>query len=110
MDTQELSQRLYKAATDEARRRKLRFGDGAESTILNMADSAAYKILNLASVSGLDEASLMRSGEIAFEILVDRMIEARKRIDGYTKAHPNTIGEATLEIALRKLCPMWPLC
>jgi len=110
MDTQELSRRLYKAATDEARRRKLKFGEGADDSISNMANSAAHKILNLSSTSGLDQESLIKSGEIAFEILVDRMVISRRNISGYTQKYPNTIGEATLLQALGKLCPMWPLC
>ncbi|QKS28168.1 MAG: hypothetical protein HT579_03970 [Candidatus Accumulibacter similis] len=44
------------------------------------------------------------------QTVVDAMIAESKRIPGYEVRSYRAIGEETLMAALRKLCPLWPIC
>lgn len=108
MPTAELiAARLYEAAEGRAKMRGYRFGDGSESDMKSLAGRAAQ---TLNESSEAPSNAVLRAAEVAFERLVDGMIEASEQISGYRKAHPGVIGERTLARAMKQLCPLWPIC
>jgi hypothetical protein len=105
MEFPDYAKRLQDFASDYAKKRGYRFGDGVEHWLPHTAQQAANRIIERGST---DLAAA--EAERAFAILVDAMIEAAERIPGYRIDRPDIIGERTLSDALAKLCPLWPIC
>lgn len=111
----ELADQLFRAAETRAMQHGLNFGPGADSQLRAVASTAAQNILGSAQakpVNGREQyvRGAMRVAGEAMATIVDEMTSARLSIVGYAAANPNTIGEETLQQALRILCPIWPIC
>ena len=88
-----------------------RFGVGAESAIEHILERAVRKIRSEIRGASEDQAEVVvRKAEVAVRRLIRRMIVESKRIPQYASRHPGIVGEDTLKNALKKLCPLWPIC
>lgn len=109
MDRYELALALWSAANRKAHAHGVQFGSGADTDIRRLAEMGADRMINqMGEPSGGDPA--VEDAEAAFEKLVDEMFRAAGEIEGYSTAHPMTIGEQTLAEALSRLCPLFPIC
>lgn len=95
-----------------AAKRGYRFGDGVEREIPRRTLDMAKRILERAANEGRSELVELdaRTSEAQLDQLVDAMIEAGRSIPGYFQSRGAVIGEQTIDIALRRLCPLWPIC
>lgn len=110
MDVDEIARRLLDAAMQRAKANGVRLGFGADQFFALRAPEAARAIIERARNTGAPIEPLVRTAQLAFERLVDEMLAARKDIPGYIDRHPGVIGEDTLASAMRRLCPLWPIC
>ena len=55
----------------------------------------------------IQDTSRIPEGERTFERLIDEMVVSSKQIKDYP---PGIIGEQTLQGALGRLCPLFPIC
>jgi hypothetical protein len=109
MEHERLAKMFVDAANRRAAERKVRFGAGADQEIRQLADAGARRVF---AETDDDEAreSATRRGLTSFASLVDEMVAASGRIEGYRGLHPGTVGEQTLQAALKSLCPLFPIC
>lgn len=110
MDRIQISERLFNIAVQRARAHGVQFGDGADADIQRFSTKAADEILRSSDTTISSMEDLIRKCESNFQILVDKMVQAGERIPGYQASRPNIIGEKTLDLALKDLCPLWPIC
>ena len=110
MDDSVIADRLIRAATAHARSRKYRIGPGADSDIARFATEAVPELKTSSTATGVPIEALIKTGEHVFELLVDEMIFSKKNVRELLATEPNVIGERTLELALVRLCPIWPIC
>jgi hypothetical protein len=84
-----------------------RLGSGAYEEFKRFSATAADDIEGSAPddrIARLREAGRNLAG------LIDRMIIEASAIPDYETRNPGVIGEETLLRALRRLCPIWPVC
>lgn len=110
MDGQQIAKRLFDAAVERARNQKVRLGNGADNDIRALSRKAASEIIRHSEATNSSIEAMVRSSERIFENLIDEMLFSRSKIPGYQNSYPGVIGEQTLALALRELCPMWPIC
>ncbi|MEM9973704.1 MAG: hypothetical protein AAF771_05945 [Pseudomonadota bacterium] len=106
--------RIFAHAERHAARLGYRFGDGSDQDVRQLADMAVAEV-RIADRAGLEFSPMgaevrMRQAEAALEVLVEQMVIAANEIPGYADSHPGVIGEQSLREALRKICPIWPIC
>jgi hypothetical protein len=87
--------------------RGYRLGSGAYENFKKFSATAAEDIEGSASD---DRTARLREAGRNLAGLVDRMIIEASSIPDYETKNPGVIGEDTLLQALRKLCPIWPVC
>ena len=101
---------LFAYAHNYAASRGYRFGSGADVMLRE-------RLANLSPVE-LDAARLDEAKR-NIERFVDAMIAASNEIPNYSDRSPaitgetrssGIIGEQTFAIALRRMCPIWPIC
>jgi hypothetical protein len=110
VDRTEIADRLYGAAEAAARAQHFRLGDGADQDLRKLAAEAADRILDRSKRTEEDLAILITIGVTVFERVVKEMIGSAKRIEGYTDRQPGILGEQTLQDAMLRFCPLWPIC
>ncbi|MEO1154672.1 MAG: hypothetical protein AAFX59_12510, partial [Pseudomonadota bacterium] len=68
---------------------------------------------NVFGIAGIRSAGgevKLRQSEVALEVFVEEMVKAAQAQPGYLATNSNVIGEQTFAVALRSLCPIWPIC
>ncbi|MEL6798706.1 MAG: hypothetical protein AAFO80_02410 [Pseudomonadota bacterium] len=114
LEFDETAERLFTHATQHAHRLGYRFGDGAEQDIRGLCQKAASELgRNVIGIAGIRSAGgevKLRQSEVALEVFVEEMVKAAQAQPGYLATNSNVIGEQTFAVALRSLCPIWPIC
>ena len=105
MKSEEIRYILKNAVQSYLALRDASFGTGAGSYVESRISYAATEIAGRTEDSQREDIAVAQE---AFKRLIDEMTRARAQIQGYSL--DNTIGEKTLAIALRNLCPLWPIC
>lgn len=111
-DENALAQRLFNAADHVIRGEGLQLGEGADGYLRERAELGAHEI-NVRSggdLSSVTAHDLIRKAENNFERFAQEMLNARQEISDDVYLARNVAGEQTLDAALRKLCPIWPIC
>ncbi len=91
----------------------VKFGPGADQDVRTMTIQAAQRVLDEAQTRGAgpDEIERLRNqGCAAFEKLVIHMIAARSTVYSVAEMAANEIGERTLQQAMLRICPLFPIC
>ena len=109
---QETAALLYAAAEQIAQLEGMRFGEGADLDLRNIAMQSAAKIDARAAggINSADGRELVHQAEQAFALLAREMVNAREEVYDQARLAQNIIGEQTLDWARRKICPLFPIC
>ena len=110
METDEVERRLFAAFEARAKARKYKVGPDATSDVRNKAQAAAARVQKRVAEGRVTEKELLATAEAAFKALAEAMIASAQNIEGYAFQNPGILGERTLERAMLRLCPLWPLC
>jgi hypothetical protein len=109
--TQIVHHRLVSYAEWYVSKQGYRFGPGAERDINKMLGRSARRLRS--EVRNLEDEQaevVLRRAEASIRRLINRMLREREAIPGYASAHRGTVGEETLHLALKGICPLWPIC
>jgi hypothetical protein len=111
----DLSAQLFEAARARVKQHGLKFRPRGTRDLRRLTTTGAANILAAAKSKPADAQEVYVRGAArvateAISTLVDEMTSARFRIPNYLKTHPDTIGEQTMDEALKLLCPLWPFC
>jgi hypothetical protein len=87
------------------------FGPGAGQSIEMLLENGAKQIQkDSKGLSDTESEKLVLNAEASIRRLVKRMIKERDILPGYAKRNLQVVGEQTLAEALKRLCPLWPIC
>jgi hypothetical protein len=110
-----LADRLFETALGRADQHAVKLRPGARHELKKLARTAAQNVRSEAKKKPPDaqEAYIRAAMRIASEgmkAIIDEMNIARIKIPDYLTARPDSIGETTLAVAMKILCPLWPFC
>jgi len=111
VDRDDIAEAFFDTAVRRANEHGMRLGQGADYDIRRLAMEAAVRIRLHADTGAAEQlAQELESGFVAFQRLIDEMVSAASNILDYRQTHPGVIGEETLNLALLRLCPLFPIC
>lgn len=104
---EEIAQRLFETAQSRANSRGFAFKRSASSLVKGLAQYASANVRGRSLETNRSVELSIKDAEVSFKRLIDAMIKSAGEIPGYDAGR---LGEQTYESALKRICPLWPIC